>query len=96
MVDGAHTYANRGFKSEANTFAKLGYRAGRFQLYGDAQLRHASFRYEGSVPQGSVGWTFFNPKLGARFHASPALAFYASAGRALRDCPAAGLFVRPA
>jgi len=85
VVDGPHTYDNRGFKSEANSFAKLGYRAGRFQLYGDAQIRHASFRYEGSVPQGSVGWTFFNPKLGARFRASAALAFYASAGRALRE-----------
>lgn len=82
---GPHRYDNRGFKSEANTFAKLGYQLGRWHLYGDAQLRHARFRYDGDVALGSVSWTFFNPKLGARYRLSPRLALYASAGRALRE-----------
>jgi iron complex outermembrane receptor protein len=82
---GPHVYDNRGFKSEANTFAKLGYRLGRWHLYGDAQLRHARFRYAGDVALGSVGWTFFNPKLGVRFRPAPRLALYASLGRALRE-----------
>jgi iron complex outermembrane recepter protein len=82
---GPPVYENRGFKSEANTFAKLGYRVGRWRLYGDAQLRRARFRYRGDVALGSVDWTFFNPKLGARFQLAPRVSLYASLGRALRE-----------
>jgi iron complex outermembrane receptor protein len=78
-------YENRGHKSEANTFAKLGYDAGRWHLYGDAQLRWARFRYDGDRDLGSVSWTFFNPKLGARYDLSPALGVYASLGRTTRE-----------
>jgi iron complex outermembrane receptor protein len=78
-------YRNQGHKSEANTFAKLGYDAGRWHLYADAQLRWASFRYEGDVDLGSVNWTFFNPKVGARYDLSPQLGVYASLGRTTRE-----------
>lgn len=85
VVDVGPQYLNRGYKNERSGFAKLGYDLGRFHLYGDAQLRHASFRYEGDVNLGSVDWTFFNPKAGVRFARSPALSFYASVGRAKRE-----------
>jgi len=45
---------------------KLARDAGRWHVYGDAQVRWARFRYEGSLDLGSVSWTFFNPKLGVR------------------------------
>lgn len=85
VVGGAHEYDNAGFKSEANAFAKLGYDPGRVRLYADAQVRHARFRYRGALPLGSVDWTFFNPKLGARFVLSPSWSLYASVGRATRE-----------
>ncbi len=85
VVDVGPQYLNRGHKNEQSGFAKLGYDLGRFHLYGDAQLRHASFRYEGDLPLGSVDWTFFNPKAGVRFAQGPALSFYASVGRATRE-----------
>lgn len=78
-------YENHGHKSEANTFAKLGYDAARWHLYADAQLRQASFRYEGDLDLGTVRWTFFNPKLGARYDLTPRLGVYASVGRATRE-----------
>ena len=69
VVDVGPQYVNRGHKNEESGFAKLGYDVGRFHLYGDAQLRHARFRYEGDQPLGSIDWTFFNPRAGARFAA---------------------------
>ena len=58
------SYINDGNKSEASTFVKLARDSGPWHFYGDAQLRWARFRYEGSVDLEPVSWTFFNPKLG--------------------------------
>jgi iron complex outermembrane receptor protein len=85
VVDVGPQYLNHGHKNEQSGFAKLGYDLGRVRVYGDVQLRHSSFRYEGDVPLGSVDWTFFNPKAGVRFAASPSLSLYASVGRAGRE-----------
>src|SRR5262249_3768784 len=85
VVGGGRLYTNTGFKSELSGFAKLAWDPGRWQLYGDAQLRHARFRYSGAVPLGSVTWTFVNPKLGARYQPSGAVSVYASVGRATRE-----------
>jgi iron complex outermembrane receptor protein len=85
VVGGSHVYDNHGFKNEANAFAKLGYAWGRWRLYGDAQVRWARFRYGGQIDLGSVDWTFFNPKLGARFDATPRLGCYASVGQTSRE-----------
>jgi iron complex outermembrane receptor protein len=84
-LEAGRDYENHGHKSEANGFAKLGYDAGRWHLYADAQLRQARFRYEGDQDLGSVRWTFFNPKLGARYQITPRLGAYASLGRAARE-----------
>jgi iron complex outermembrane receptor protein len=85
VVGGARRYSNRGFKSVAESFAKLGVDRGRAHLYADAQVRHARFRYRGDLDLGSVAWTFFNPKLGLRFDLTPALGAYGSVGRTTRE-----------
>ena len=85
VVGGDRAYTNTGEKSEANTFIKATWRAGAASFWADAQLRHAAFRYEGEQPLGSVTWTFFNPKAGARFAPAPAVSFYASVGRMSRE-----------
>jgi iron complex outermembrane receptor protein len=78
-------YANYGVKGEANAFAKATWTAGAWHLYGDAQLRHTSFDYHGDVPIDSISWTFFNPKIGARYSLSPRASVYASAGMSTRE-----------
>lgn len=78
-------YANYGVKGEANAFAKVSYTAGNWLLYGDAQVRHATFDYHGDVDIDSIDWTFFNPKIGARYTLSPRSSLYASAGTTTRE-----------
>lgn len=84
-VAGEELYENTGEKNEANAFAKLGWDAGRWHLYGDAQVRYAKFDYEGDVEIDPIEWTFFNPKVGARYALTPASSLYASAGAATRE-----------
>ncbi len=85
IVSGPADYANRGFKREFNTFAKFAWSTGRWRWFGDAQVRWAEFRYEGTMPLGSVDWTFFNPKAGARFDAGHGVSLFASIGRGNRE-----------
>jgi iron complex outermembrane recepter protein len=85
VVDGGRDYANYGVKGEANAFAKLSYAAGRWNLYGDAQVRHARFDYHGDVDVDGIDWTFFNPKIGARYTLSARSSVYASVGRTTRE-----------
>jgi iron complex outermembrane receptor protein len=85
VVDGARAYFNTGLKNEYSSFLKASWAAGRVRPWADAQLRHARFEYRGTQPLGSVSWTFFNPKAGVRFDASPRLGLYASIGRMSRE-----------
>jgi iron complex outermembrane recepter protein len=85
VVGGSRSYLNHGYKSEASTFVKLSRDAGAWHLYGDAQLRWARFRYEGSLDLGPVSWTFFNPKLGVRRALGKELSVYASVGMTSRE-----------
>jgi iron complex outermembrane receptor protein len=85
IVGGSRQYTNTGLKNEVNSFLKATWDAGRTRLWADAQLRYARFEYKGSEPLGSVSWTFFNPKAGVRFEASPGLGLYASVGRMSRE-----------
>lgn len=82
---GVRDYANYGVKGEGNAFAKVSYAMGRWSLYGDAQVRHATFDYHGDVDIDSIDWTFFNPKIGARYTLSPRSSVYASVGRTTRE-----------
>lgn len=81
----ARDYSNYGVKGEANAFAKINYAAGRWNLYGDAQLRHATFDYHGDVDMDGIDWTFFNPKVGARYALTAQSSVYASAGLSTRE-----------
>jgi iron complex outermembrane receptor protein len=85
VVGGERAYANTGRKHELSSFLRASWDAGRARLWGDAQVRHASFEYQGRQPLGSVSWTFFNPKAGARFALSREVSAYASAGRMSRE-----------
>lgn len=78
-------YANYGVKGEANAFAKVSVDRGRWLVYGDAQVRHADFAYHGDVDIAPVSWTFFNPKIGARFRMNAASNVYASFGITTRE-----------
>ena len=84
-IEDQRQYENTGFKNEANSFVKLNYDVNRWNLYADAQVRYARFRYEGDVDLGSVDWTFFNPKIGARYRATDSTSVYASVGHAGRE-----------
>jgi iron complex outermembrane receptor protein len=85
IVGGSRAYLNTGLKNEYNTFLKATWQAGRAQVWGDAQIRHARFEYRGDQLLGSVSWTFFNPKAGIRFDPRPTLGLYASVGRMGRE-----------
>ena len=85
VVGGSRAYTNTGLKNEASSFLKATWDQGRARLWADAQVRWARFEYRGSEPLGSVSWTFFNPKAGASFEATPSLALFASIGRMSRE-----------
>ena len=85
-------YTNYGTKGEANAFAKFSYDAMRWHLYSDAQLRTADFHYHGDVQIDPIRWTFFNPKLGARYDVSSTTGVYASAGLSTREPARSDLF----
>jgi iron complex outermembrane receptor protein len=82
---GSRLYSNYGTKGEANAFAKLRYDDGAWHLYSDAQLRTTNFHYHGDVAIAPIRWTFFNPKLGARYDLSPNSGIYGSAGISTRE-----------
>jgi iron complex outermembrane receptor protein len=84
-VDGPRDYFNYGVKGEANAFAKINWDAGAWHLYGDAQVRYTSFDYHGDVEIAPIDWTFFNPKIGARYRFSSRTSIYTSAGVSTRE-----------
>lgn len=85
LADGPRDYANHGVKGEGNVFAKVSWDRGATHLYGDAQLRHATFDYHGDVDVESIAWTFFNPRLGVRRDLSARSGVYVSAGMSARE-----------
>jgi iron complex outermembrane receptor protein len=91
-VGGDRAYSNYGTKSEANAFAKFSYDAARWHLYSDTQLRTSDFHYHGDVKLDPIRWTFFNPKLGARYDLSSTTGIYASAALSTREPARSDLF----
>lgn len=85
-------YFNYGNKREANAFAKYTYDFGRWHLYSDNQIRSTDFRYHGDVRIAPIRWTFFNPKIGARYDLSAESGVYASAGISRREPTRTDLF----
>ncbi|MBX9927971.1 MAG: TonB-dependent receptor plug domain-containing protein [Gemmatimonadaceae bacterium] len=82
-------YRNTGQKDEQSAFAKARWTSGRWQLFGDAQLRRASFDYTADRAAGitlaPISWGFFNPKVGAAFSLRPALTWTLSLARSGRE-----------
>jgi len=93
LAAGVRNYENYGVKSEANAFVKVNYEAGRWNFYGDAQLRHSAFDYHGNVDIEGIDWTFFNPKIGVRRALSPRSSVYVSAGLSTREPARSDLFL---
>ena len=93
LTAGVRNYENYGVKGEANAFAKVSWNRGPWLLYGDAQLRYASFDYHGSVDIEPIDWTFFNPKVGARYRLGARSSIYGSAGIATREPTRNDLFL---
>jgi iron complex outermembrane receptor protein len=93
LAGGARDYANYGVKGELNAFAKATWAADRWTLYGDAQVRRASFDYHGDVDIESIDWTFFNPKAGARFALDAQSSVYGSIGVTTREPTRGDLFL---
>ncbi len=85
-------YANDGIKREANAFARAGLDSGRWHFFADAQVRYADFEYRGDVEVEPVSWTFFNPKVGARYATTPASSLYLSLGMTTREPTRSDLF----
>ena len=78
-------YANYGVKGETNVFAKISWDGPRWNVYGDAQVRYADFEYHGDVAIRPISWTFFNPKIGARYQLAGPNSVYASFGVTTRE-----------
>ena len=78
-------YRNYGTKGEANAFAKYNYDPAPWHLYADMQLRTTDFHYHGDVAIDPIRWTFFNPKVGARYQLNTWSGVYASAGMSTRE-----------
>ncbi|HYR29605.1 MAG TPA: TonB-dependent receptor, partial [Thermoanaerobaculia bacterium] len=66
---------------------------GSWLLFGDAQVRHARFDFHGEADIDGVGWTFFNPKAGARYHVNATSSVYATAGISTREPTRNDLFL---
>lgn len=82
-------YLNTGHKSELSTFGKVAYEAGDVTLFGDLQGRRVWYRYEPDADAGietrAIDWTFLNPRIGATWRLTPALAVHAFVGQNGRE-----------
>ena len=89
-------YLNTGKKEEASAFLKVSRALGRLTLSVDAQVRTARFSTEDDLgtggAEGSTRWSFFNPKLGARWKADEATSLWLSLGTTGREPSRTDLF----
>jgi iron complex outermembrane recepter protein len=82
-------YFNTGRKGDVSGFTKLAYTTGATTLFGDLQARHAEWRYlpdaHADISTESIGWTFFNPKIGVTRVVNRSTSLYASYGTNTRE-----------
>ncbi len=87
-------YFNTGMKKERNVFAKLTYSvSSKLSLFGDLQMRIASFTYEGkdlefhrdTFDVEDMNWVFINPKVGFRYQFTRSLSLYGMFGNTSRE-----------
>lgn len=90
---GQRYYNNDAKKIEASAYVKANYFWGKLNVFGDLQVRHLNYSYEGVdeafsvlVPlQESVQFTFFNPKAGLMYNFNSKNNVYASFSIANRE-----------
>lgn len=88
-IDEHEYYRNRSVKNEVSGFAKAIYKLGRFEIFGDLQLRNIDYNTKILLEGDSEGadldrkWTFFNPKAGVSYNLGKGKIFlsYANAHR---------------
>ncbi|MBC7382178.1 MAG: TonB-dependent receptor [Bacteroidia bacterium] len=87
-------YFNTGYKKEASIFTKLNYYlTEKINIFADLQMRFTGFSYRGKSLEikkdtfqvEPMNWTFFNPKIGARFSLTTTQAIYIMAGISSRE-----------
>lgn len=78
-------YTNTGYKNEISGFAKAGYNIDKLTFFADAQLRYATFQYDGDVDMPNLDWTFFNPKGGIVYNFNKSWRAYTSVGQSHRE-----------
>jgi iron complex outermembrane receptor protein len=86
-------YGNVGFKQEGSAFSKLEYSLWKFIFYGDVQLRHTMFQYDGDAPMKDLDWTFLNPKGGVSLRSNERTIFYYSIGSTGREPTRTDMFM---
>ncbi|MCG2794206.1 MAG: TonB-dependent receptor [Weeksellaceae bacterium] len=82
-------YRNRSIKNEGSGFAKAIYKLGKFEIFGDLQLRNIDYDTKILLAGDSEGanlnrkWTFFSPKAGVNYNLASGKVFlsYANAHR---------------
>ncbi|MCS7028647.1 MAG: TonB-dependent receptor [Bacteroidia bacterium] len=86
-------YENTGYKTDMSAFIKAQRAFGKLLIYGDAQIRNASFRYlakdfpilRDTFKVDPISWTFFNPKAGVRYEINKQISVYSSIGMTTRE-----------
>ena len=88
----ATLYNNRGIKNSASGFVKIGMNLGKFSALFDAEARHTSLDYIGSVGFSQQNWFFFNPKGGIAYNQTDNLRYYVYVGHSNREPTRTDLF----
>lgn len=84
-IDTMKLYKNTGYKSDYSAYTKIGYKIGKFSLFGDLQIRNVGFKYVGDSSMTPLNWTFFNPKGGISYNYCKHINYYFSVGQSHRE-----------
>lgn len=84
-IERASIYANTTTKTEQALFVKAARGLGAWNVWGDLQLRHARFDYDGGVDLDAIDWTMVNPKIGFSRNIGAGISAYVTAGRVERE-----------
>lgn len=89
---GDQFYKNIGYKNEFSGYAKVNYKINKFDLFGDLQLRDATFDYSGGVDINKQDWLFLNSRGGLTYNIDVKQNIYASIGQSHREPTRTDLF----
>lgn len=92
VLDDIVSYDNIGYKKDFSGYAKAEYLINKFTLFGDLQLRHVDFKYNGVVAMDPFKWLFFNPRGGISCSLTDKSKLFASIGMSHREPTRSDLF----